>query len=225
MIPAELYCIASLCASSPSSLTVELPTTSPTDIVLDVGLTAEVMATCGAETPSLQAMTSAIVAHGELVEAWMSARAASDAAHQALEESLASASGGASVPAIDAASLAAAEAAAAAALAHLALVECILTPLSSAERSTALALMAAAARRVSPEFRVLSLDGAGWTTLELALIAEARATRLGEPVPTETALFLSSVRSEPAVAAAAQSLIANLSGWREAMAASGSSGQ
>ena len=57
----------------------------------------------------------------------------------------------------------------------------------------------AGARRVPPEMRAASLSAEEWGQLELAVIAERRAARLGTPVPSDAAELLGRVRAQAQV--------------------------
>jgi hypothetical protein len=73
------------------------------------------------------------------------------------------------------------------------------------------ALRQSSARKVPVEFRVVSRTDSHWQAIELALIAEARAQRMGDTLAGESASLLANVRMELDVAEAALSLQSNLS--------------
>jgi len=74
-------------------------------------------------------------------------------------------------------------------------------------------------RRVPPEFRVTGRSDAQWKAIELALIAERRAARLGQEFAGAQQELLTSVRAEQAVLAAQQALQTNLPAAQQAFIA------
>lgn len=67
-----------------------------------------------------------------------------------------------------------------------------------------------ASHRVPPEFRVADRPAQQWKAIKRALRAERRAIRLGQELAQEHAQLLAEVRSDPALAEAANNLTANL---------------
>ena len=90
------------------------------------------------------------------------------------------------------------------------LFELSTTGLTPAQRQVLQACQDSAERRVPAEFKVLAQSEQQWAAIEQALIAEARALRLDEPVPADAAALLGQIRNEHAVVAAQQALAVGL---------------
>ena len=65
-------------------------------------------------------------------------------------------------------------------------------------------------KRVPAEFRAVQRTEEQWAAIEQALIAEAQASQLDAPVPSEAATLLAQVRNDPPVVSAQQALAAGL---------------
>jgi hypothetical protein len=74
------------------------------------------------------------------------------------------------------------------------------------EAASIQACCASAGRKVPPEFRATERTRTDWRRVERALIAEARADRLGEELDQEHAQVLAEIRSRSEVVAAAARL-------------------
>lgn len=78
------------------------------------------------------------------------------------------------------------------------------------KQSKSIALISNQERAVPPEFWTLSLNEEGWTTLEEALVAERRASRLGTALPSDISKLLANYRADPEVVIAQKGLDDNL---------------
>jgi len=79
---------------------------------------------------------------------------------------------------------------------------------------------ASSGRRVPASFRVASRTEAQWHAIELALIAEQRATQLGRELNPEQQQLLAAVRAEAEVVAAGQALTLHLASMEQAFVTS-----
>lgn len=82
----------------------------------------------------------------------------------------------------------------------------VTTTLSTEDRQKLEIFRLSTGRVVSPAFRVKSRTDAQWLDIERALIAERRAQRLGQPVPSAAQSLLAAVRAEPEVVQAQANL-------------------
>lgn len=175
-----------------------------------LGLTSETLAAAGLSGQQATTLLGAIAESDTLTVDLTNAETAASSAGAALtaaQEALRSSAGTEGEPeAVATAQAAFDQALAACATARTALFNAATAGLSSETKAKLAALSTGLVHNVPREFTVLTMSPEQWVSVEAALRAERRATRLSTTLAEEHATLLSSIRTNENVAAALTNL-------------------
>lgn len=188
----------------------QLPAVAPLDAAGRIGVTLETMAASGLSGSQAAAVLATLADSANLVAAFDNAELAVDSAGEALTAAKESARGpfanSESPAAVAVAEAAFQSALAARDAARSALFVAATAALAPGTQAKLAAAALNGAHSVPTAFTVVGRTPEAWLDIESALVAEARAARMGTTLAEEHSTLLAAVRAEEAVVAAQTSL-------------------